>query len=69
MGKVVERALQERVLAHPAIGCVVTHCRLKFNTLPIISPYQTYICDIWGVGLRAVGSDRIVTKERIVERG
>jgi UDP:flavonoid glycosyltransferase YjiC (YdhE family) len=83
-GKVVGWAPQEQVLGHPSIGCFLTHCGWNStlegirNGLPMLCwPYftdqftnQTYICDIWKVGLRVVSDEGsgLVTKERIVDR-
>ncbi|XP_030538947.1 UDP-glycosyltransferase 83A1-like [Rhodamnia argentea] len=64
-GKLVGWAPQQKVLAHPAIACFVSHCGWNStmegasNGIPFLCwPYfadqfidENYICDLWRVGL------------------
>lgn len=79
-GKIVSWAPQKQVLRHPAIACFVSHCGWNSTTEGLINgvpflcwPYfadqflnETYICDIWKVGLRLnCNNDGIIGREEI----
>jgi hypothetical protein len=83
-GMVVSWSPQQRVLAHPAVACFVSHCGWNStmegvrNGVPFVAwPYfadqfvnQDYICDVWKVGVRAEADDEagVITKEHIAGR-
>ncbi|WOL17666.1 UDP-glycosyltransferase 83A1-like [Canna indica] len=79
-GRMVSWAPQQKVLAHPAVACFVSHCGWNStlegvrNGVPFLCwPYftdqflnQSYICDVWRIGLKLVpDEDGIVSKEQI----
>ncbi|KAI3779431.1 hypothetical protein L2E82_09149 [Cichorium intybus] len=79
-GKVVSWAPQLKVLAHPSVACIMSHCGWNStlegvtNGLPFLCwPYiadqilnETYICDMWKTGLGFRKDEQgIITKEEI----
>ncbi|CAL9113253.1 unnamed protein product [Musa textilis] len=79
-GKMVRWAPQDQVLAHPAIGCFVSHSGWNStmeaisNGVPLLCwpgfgdqfVNQTYVCDDWKTGLEMVADESgIITREGI----
>ena len=79
-GTVVSWCPQQKVLAHRAVACFVSHCGwnstmegVRNGVRFLCWPYfvdqfanRSYICDIWGTGMAvSPGEDGIVTKEEV----
>ncbi|KAG0492657.1 hypothetical protein HPP92_006055 [Vanilla planifolia] len=79
-GKMVGWSPQQKVLAHPSIACFISHCGWNStldgvkNAVPFLCwPYfadqffnQTYVCDVWRVGLSMlVDKDGVYGREEI----
>ncbi|KAI9082434.1 hypothetical protein K1719_035577 [Acacia pycnantha] len=81
-GKVVSWAPQQKVLNHPSIACFLSHCGWNstiegvINGVPFLCwPFfvdqfidETYICDVWKVGLRLDRNDGIISREEIASK-
>jgi len=80
LGMMVSLCPQQKVLAHGAVACFVSHCRWNStlegvrNGMPFVCwPYftdqfqnESYICNVWRTGLAvAPGADGVVTKEEL----
>ncbi|XWS47945.1 hypothetical protein CRYUN_Cryun13aG0029600 [Craigia yunnanensis] len=79
-GKIVEWAPQEKLLAHPSVGCFLSHCGwnstmegLSFGVPFLCWPYfadqfhnRNYICDVWNIGLPLTRDENgIITRHEI----
>ncbi|GAA0138853.1 glycosyltransferase [Lithospermum erythrorhizon] len=80
LGKIIEWAPQEKVLAHPSVVCFISHCgwNSTMEGLTMGVPFlcwpsfgdqyhnQSYISDIWKIGLK-LNPDQNVKLKKIVQ--
>ncbi|WOL17665.1 UDP-glycosyltransferase 83A1-like [Canna indica] len=80
-GRMVAWSPQHKVLAHPSVGCFVSHCGwnstmegVRNGVLFLCWPYfgdqflnQSYICDVWKVGLRLIADGSGIVKQQHIK--
>ncbi|ONK60283.1 uncharacterized protein A4U43_C08F16490 [Asparagus officinalis] len=82
-GKMVRWSPQQKVLAHPSVACFISHCGWNStmegvrNGIPFLCwPYfadqflnESYICDVWRVGLRLTLDERgMISRQQITAK-